>query len=59
MMPETANAAQPLKGAELRKAVAEWAGLGCVVKIGSDGTIEVTPPSHDSAAPDLVNWSRK
>ncbi|MHC9237252.1 hypothetical protein ACX9MO_16625 [Pseudooceanicola sp. 502str34] len=58
-MSTIATAAQPLKGAELRKAVAEWTGLGCAVKIGSDGTIEVTPPSRESADPDLVNWSRK
>lgn len=58
-MSTTVPIAQPLKGAELRKAVAEWTGLGCAVKIGNDGTIEVTPPSRESAEPDLVNWSRK
>ncbi|MBY6005415.1 hypothetical protein KUV62_15930 [Salipiger bermudensis] len=58
-MPAADPTAQPLKGAELRKAVAEWAGLGCAVKIGSDGTIEVTPPSREGNEPDLVNWSRK
>lgn len=43
------NTSQPLKGAELRKAVAEWTANGCSVKIGADGSIDITPPARDIA----------
>jgi len=57
----TAHDRKPLlRPADLRKAVAEWAGKGFTVQIAPDGSMTVSPPQ--SAAPtdpfDLVDFAR-
>lgn len=49
---------QPLKGAELRKAVTEWTAKGCAVKIGPDGTIDVRPPTMTSGADHVTDYDK-
>lgn len=49
----------PLRGAELRKAVTEWTGRGCAVKINRDGSIDIKPPATDAEEADFIDWSRK
>lgn len=51
--------ARPLiRALDLRKAVPEWIALGCRVKIGPDGTVDVSPPMENRDDADLIDWKR-
>lgn len=56
--PETLAKRTLMRPADLRRAVSEWAALGCSVEIAPDGTIKVTP-GEKREDPDLIDWSRR